>query len=117
MSEDESEIRVEDEQGEKIKSKRTHPVWDYFNILAEKKQWTCKLCKRPKVFNYTTECPSSTKAKEHLQSMHKKEHEIVSLAEKDLPPKKRKAPSLINSDPKQPKLSFSQVKYSPENAK
>jgi hypothetical protein len=55
MSGEESEIRVEEaEQGtsEKIKSKRTHPVWEYFNIMAETKQWSCKLCKCPKVSTY-----------------------------------------------------------------
>ena len=55
------------------KTKRTDPIWQYYQIDSKKREWYCKLCKRPRIFKYTTECPSATSAKDHRKSSHAKE--------------------------------------------
>jgi hypothetical protein len=100
------------------KSKRTDPVWQYFEINTTKKEWSCKLCKYPRKFKYTTECPSATTAKNHLSLMHDKQSKLINDLQKPttgktLPKQNKKV------DPKQPKLeAFStQTKYSDDHWK
>lgn len=64
VSEEDEELLAE--ASEKAnKSKRMHPIWEYFDINAEKKEWTCKLCgnSQKKPFSYKGDCAKTNVAK------------------------------------------------------
>lgn len=106
--ENEPEYQQAENSEQSTKSKRIDPVWEYFLISKENKKLHCNLCKHPRQFKYTTDCPSITLAKKHLQSFHMKQYKLIenTYKKKDKNEKKKK-------DTNQSQLPFSpEKKYS-----